>query len=293
MLYDLRLVIFYKFARPSGAGRQLFRVLPASLRGQQQVLSERLTLTPAPVERHDFRDFFDNRVVEVAMPPGLTTLKIVMEARVSRIAEAAELDLSPGPEGLRTELASLRGLGPESPHHCIGRSPRVRPDAAISAFATRATRRCRTVRDVVLTYGLALHDHMTFDSKATEVDTPPEVAFALRRGVCQDYAMIMTAGLRSLGVPAGYVAGFLRTLPPAGKPRLQGADAMHAWTRAWCGIETGWLEYDPTNACLVGSDHVVVGYGRDYGDVAPVTGMLRLDGGQSSTHTVDIEAVKR
>jgi len=291
MLYDLRLVILYAFARPSGAGRQLFRVLPASLRGQQQVLSESLTITPAPTERHDFRDFFDNRVVEVAMPPGLKSVRIEMVARVSRSAEAGELDLSPGPQGLRAELAALRDLGPESPHHAITPSPRVAADAAIIGFARQAARSATTTRDAVVALGRALHDHMTFDAKATDVDTAPEAAFVLRRGVCQDYAQIMIAGLRGIGIPAGYVAGFLRTTPPPGKARLAGADAMHAWARAWCGIETGWLEYDPTNACLVGGDHVVVGYGRDYGDVAPVTGMLRLDGGQSSTHSVDIEAV--
>ncbi len=101
----------------------------------------------------------------------------------------------------------------------------------------------------------------------------------------------MIAGLRSLGVPAAYVTGFLRTLPPPGQKRLEGADAMHAWVRAWTGTESGWMEYDPTNACLVDLDHIVVGYGRDYADAAPVTGVIRLDSDQSGTHSVDIAEI--
>jgi transglutaminase-like putative cysteine protease len=98
----------------------------------------------------------------------------------------------------------------------------------------------------------------------------------------------MIAGLRSIGVPAGYVSGFLRTTPPKGQPRLEGADAMHAWVRAWCGKEGGGVEYDPTNDLMVGTDHVVVGYGRDYADVAPLKGVLRTSGGQAGTHRVDL-----
>ena len=101
----------------------------------------------------------------------------------------------------------------------------------------------------------------------------------------------MIAGLRALGIPAGYVSGFLRTQPPPGRPRLEGADAMHAWVRAWTGIEAGWTEYDPTNACFVSADHVVIGYGRDYSDTAPITGSLRLSGSQIGSHGVDIAEI--
>jgi len=103
-----------------------------------------------------------------------------------------------------------------------------------------------TAFDVMQTVAQALHRDMRFDAKATTVDTSPDEAFAGRRGVCQDFAHIMIACLRGLGMPAGYVSGFLRTIPPAGKQRLAGADAMHAWVRGWCGSETGWIEFDPT-----------------------------------------------
>jgi len=98
--------------------------------------------------------------------------------------------------------------------------------------------------------------------------------------------------LRTAGVPAGYVSGFLRTIPPKGQPRLQGADAMHAWVRAWCGLEVGWVEYDPTNAVFSGTDHIIIARGRDYSDVAPVKGVLRTSGQQDADHAVDVIEVE-
>ena len=98
----------------------------------------------------------------------------------------------------------------------------------------------------------------------------------------------MIAGLRGLGIPAGYVSGFLRTIPPPGKERLEGADAMHAWVRVWCGREAGWQEFDPTNGIRASNDHITVGYGRDYSDVAPIVGVLRTTGSQTGEQAVDV-----
>jgi transglutaminase-like putative cysteine protease len=101
----------------------------------------------------------------------------------------------------------------------------------------------------------------------------------------------MISCLRGVGIPAGYVSGFLRTIPPEGKPRLEGADAMHAWVRAWCGEEMGWIEFDPTNAVLAGEDHIVIARARDYFDVAPVRGVTRSAGAHTSSQAVDVVPV--
>jgi len=130
-----------------------------------------------------------------------------------------------------------------------------------------------------------IHEDFTFDSKATEVTTSPAEAFAAKRGVCQDFAQVMIAALRGLGLPALYVSGYIRTIPPPGKPRLQGADASHAWVRVWCGPSFGWLGLDPTNAIAEGDDHVVVARGRDYRDVPPVDGVIVSSG----DHELDVE----
>lgn len=290
MLYRLRLSFRYDFARPTGAGRQLLRISPADLPGMQEVQQASITVTPAPVERSGFTDFFGNEVTQLVLPAGLTQLRFDMTGRVLRHDDETELDLSARPANLAPDLADITDLGPHSPHHFLRASPRIPRVAPIADFARAACGKAATVREAVECLGRAIHAQMRFDAEATEVDTPIAEAFAGRHGVCQDFSQIMISGLRSLGIPAAYVSGFLRTVPPPGKPRLEGADAMHAWVRAWTGAEAGWCEYDPTNTCFVGADHVTIGYGRDYGDVAPVTGSMRLAGSQSGSHSVDILA---
>lgn len=103
---------------------------------------------------------------------------------------------------------------------------------------------------------------------------------------------MMIAGLRGLDIPAGYVSGFLRTIPPPGQARLEGADAMHAWVRVWCGIQTGWLDFDPTNAMIAGADHISIGHGRDYADVSPIVGVLRTHGSHETRQSVDVVKVE-
>lgn len=286
--YALRLTVDYTFDRPLGAGRQLFRVWPAEVPGVQHVVRATVAIRPAPAERQDRTDFFGTRVIEVAVPPGLEALTLDLSAEVRRAAPEAPLDMTPPLSALATEVAAVRSLGPASPHHFLPPSPRIAALPELAAFARDAAAGARTALEAMAQVGRAVHRHMAFDAGATAVDTPPAEAFAQGRGVCQDFAQIMVGALRSLGVPAAYVAGYLRTDPPPGRPRLEGADAMHAWVRAWTGAEGGWIDHDPTNDCPVREDHVEVGFGRDYGDVAPVTGVLRLDGRQSGSHRVDI-----
>jgi transglutaminase-like putative cysteine protease len=290
MLYRLRLSIRYDFARPTGAGRQLLRISPADLPGWQEVQQTAITITPQPTEHSSFVDFFGNEVTELILPAGLTQLRFDMTGRVLRHRDETELDLSATPANLSLDLDEITDLGPHSPHHFLRPSPRIPQVASITDFARAACAGAATVREAVEALGRAIHDHMRFDADATQVDTPIAQAFAGRHGVCQDFSQIMISGLRGLGIPGAYVSGFLRTIPPPGKPRLEGADAMHAWVRAWTGAEAGWCEYDPTNARFVDADHVTIGYGRDYGDVAPVTGSMRLAGSQSGSHSVDILA---
>ena len=289
--YRLSLSIRYDFDRPTGAGRQLLRVAPARIPHVQTRESCALAVTPTPLEQRGFVDFFGTEVTELILPPGLTAIRFDLRAVVRRHPPPAAFDLSTPRAALAADLAAQADLGPQAPHHFTMPSARIPLLPDIAQFAQDATRGTDTARAAVLALGEALHAAMRFDADATEVDTPIGAAFAGRHGVCQDFAQIMVSGLRSLGIPAAYVSGYLRTLPPPGKPRLVGADAMHAWVRAWTGTRGGWIEYDPTNACLAGTDHIVVGFGRDYADAAPVTGMLRLDGAQSGSHAVDIEEI--
>lgn len=288
MLYDISLRITYSYDRPAVGGRHLLRLTPAELPGVQRRLSSMLTVTPEPAERSGMTDFFGNSGVEIVFRDMHDEIEFHVISRVERMVEPEGLDISSDLALLAVEIGSYRGLGPDSPLHFLGPSPRAAPTPEMTEYARAQLRPGMTTFDAVRAIGTALYRDMDFDAEATTVETPATEAFAARRGVCQDFAQIMIACLRGIGVPAGYVSGFLRTNPPPGKPRLEGADAMHAWVSAWCGRESCWMEFDPTNDVVVGNDHIVIARGRDYGDVSPVRGILRISGEQTTEQAVDV-----
>ena len=211
-----------------------------------------------------------------------------MQARVEKLPQTETETSSTTLADLPAELHAYRKLMPDSPLHFLSASPRVTFSEEFTAYGRNAMTGARTVEEAVHAVGYALHRDMTFDPEATTVETPAADAFANRRGVCQDLSHIMIACLRGIGIPAAYVSGFLRTIPPPGQARLEGADAMHAWVRAWCGAARGWIEFDPTNAKPAGEDHIVIGYAQDYSGIAPVKGISRMTGKQTSTQAVDV-----
>jgi transglutaminase-like putative cysteine protease len=131
-----------------------------------------------------------------------------------------------------------------------------------------------------------------YDPKATAISTPLAEVFGKRHGVCQDFAHVMIAGLRGIGLPAAYVSGYIRTIPPPGQPRLQGADATHAWVSVWCGDDLGWVGFDPTNDLMVANDHIVLAMGRDFADVSPVDGVIVGSRQQKLRVEVDVMPVE-
>ncbi len=291
MRYDVTLEITYDYASPAASGRQSLRLMPADIPGEQKLLSGHISLLPRPSERQERKDFFGNAVTDIAFRNSHSELSFQLKARIDRTATAEELDISPPMKALPKELAAIQSLNCDEPVHYLAASPRLPLDPAFAVYAEEIMSPGMSTAAAVEAIGRSLHDDLDFDAEATTVDTPAIEAFERRHGVCQDFSHIMIACLRSIGIPAGYVSGFLRTIPPKDEPRLEGADAMHAWVRAWCGIEIGWIEYDPTNALRVGQDHIVVARGRDYGDAAPVKGVLRTAGGQTTDHKVDVVPV--
>lgn len=288
MRYDIRLSIAYQYGSSSDRARTIVRLLPSDHAGHQIVTARSLTVDPQPFERHDGTDFFGNAMTTLGFRGPLDHITYTLTATAERLPQPAAPDLSPGLADLLQEIDAAPSLDPAAPQHFLGTSTRVAPDPAITAFAHEVIEPTMTVLEMVMAIGTALHRDMRFDAEATNVNTTPTEAFAKRHGVCQDFSHVMIAALRAIGIPAGYVSGFLRTIPPEGQPRLEGADAMHAWVTAWCGAKTGWVEFDPTNDCMVGQDHIVVAYGRDYSDVSPVKGVLRTSGKHTSQQLVDV-----
>jgi len=290
MHYRIALNIHYDYPSLSAGGRQLLRLLPAHIDGRQHRLTGIVDIKPTCEDRVDRTDFFGNAVSDVAFHSHHDHVHFQMKATVACFTPphpTTSLDL----DALRQQIAQVTSLESHSPLHFLTASPYVRMPADICAFAAEGVTQGQDCIDIIEQIGQKIHAHMTFDAEATSVETPMEDAFKHQHGVCQDFSHIMIACLRSLHIPAGYVSGFIRTLPPEGEKRLEGADAMHAWVRAWCGPVVGWVEYDPTNALFASSDHIVVSYGRDYDDVAPTKGVLKVIGDQHTRHTVDVEPI--
>ncbi len=292
MLYDLSLHMGYSYDAMAHGGRHVIRVLPLSIPGRQRLVAGSITISPTPDERTVFDDFFRQPATSVHVRAPHEKLDIRMQARVMVESPAMTADFSPQLSRLPHELANVWSVDFQSPHHFVGTSPRIGVDAAITAYAKELVKPGMTIREIAFAMCKRIHKDFTYDGEATTVDTTPSEAFKLKRGVCQDFSHIMILALRSLGIPAGYVSGFLRTIPPPGKERLEGADAMHAWVRIWCGDATGYIELDPTNDIVARSDHIVVGYGRDYSDVAPVIGVLKGYGNQQAKQAVDVIPVQ-
>ncbi len=291
MIYDIRHITTYRYAAPVASARCSIRLWPRQ-DSDQTVISAGIDVTPAPVQRRESVDFFGNRVIEARIGSPHTKLRIELAARVDvRRAQTPAPGLTPAWELARDAAIDMQSLDTMAPVHFVFPSRRVALSDSITTYARESFSAGRPVLEGAADMMRRIHAEFSYDPEATEVSTPLAEAFQRRGGVCQDFAHIMIAGLRGLGLPAAYVSGYLRTIPAPGKPRLEGADASHAWVAVWCGPVFGWLQLDPTNALIVGNDHIVIAIGRDYADISPIHGVILASGKQSLDVSVDVKAV--
>jgi transglutaminase-like putative cysteine protease len=188
-------------------------------------------------------------------------------------------------------LASDRSPAGLDAYQFAFESPRIRMRPEFASYALESFTPGRPMQEALFDLMARIHNDFRFDSKSTNVRTPPEEAFRKRRGVCQDFAHVQIACLRSINLAARYVSGYLRTYPPPGKPRLVGADASHAWVSAYCP-GSGWLDVDPTNNVVPSDGHVTLAWGRDYGDVSPLHGLVLGGGAHTLKVAVDMEPIE-
>jgi transglutaminase-like putative cysteine protease len=278
----------YKYRYPVSVGNHVACLHPRNLPGQQSAESE-LHIHPAPVTRSERVDFFGNTLCFFTIQEPHTEL--IVEAR-SHVTLAEQATGIPGSRIAWEEAASSL----PSDHSLEGldafqfgfESPRIRLRLEFAAYARQSFTPLRPMPEALLELTERIHRDFRFDAKVTTVRTPAEEVFKKRRGVCQDFAHVQIACLRSLGLAARYVSGYLRTFAPPGKPRLIGADASHAWVSAYCpGV--GWMDVDPTNNVVPSDGHVTLAWGRDYGDVSPLRGLVHGGGANTLKVAVDME----
>lgn len=290
MIYDVRQTTTHVYETAVTRARHALRLLPVARHGQH-VTAAMLDIDPLPVSRREAVDFFRNwtTVIEIEEPHETLTVKLAARVTVAPV-EPIDAAASPPWESVRADTYASADIGPDSPVHYVHPSRQVTLDPAIRDYVRPSFPPGRPVLVGAAEVMRRIKDDFTYEPGATTVTTTPAAAFASRRGVCQDFAHVMIAGLRGIGLPARYVSGFLRTVPRPGAERLEGADAMHAWVMVWCGA--GWLGLDPTNALIAGEDHVVLAVGRDYADVAPINGVMLASGRQRLTTAVDVIPVE-
>jgi transglutaminase-like putative cysteine protease len=190
---------------------------------------------------------------------------------------------APAWESVRDLMTQVRFSAVQEACRYLYASPHVSCGGDLAEYARPSFPAGRPLLDAALELTERIFDDFEFDGEATDISTPLEAVLKGRRGVCQDFAQLMIGCLRSLGLPARYVSGYILTHPPEGQPRMIGADASHAWVSVFCP-DLGWVDFDPTNRCLVQSEHITLGWGRDFSDVTPMRGIV-LGGG---THSLQV-----
>jgi transglutaminase-like putative cysteine protease len=287
MIYDVRQTTTYAYASPAAYAQHILRLVPIA-RERQRVTAAALDIDPAPARRREGRDFFQNRITTIEIDAPHKTLVVKLAARITvEPVAAADFDATSSWESVREMTIASHDLGPQSPVHFIYPSRLISLDPEIRDYVGESFPPGRPILAGAVEVMKRIKADFTYELGATTVTTAPSMSFALRRGVCQDFAHIMISGLRGLGLPAAYVSGYLRTVPRSGAARLEGADAMHAWVMVWCG-DAGWWGLDPTNALIASDDHVVLAIGRDYADAAPIGGIMLGSGQQRLNTAVDV-----
>lgn len=276
----------YDYQAPVVLAQHLAHLRPLEL-PDQVVLAHSLTITPEPAHREDSRDAFGNWRTFFALQSPHEMLSVTADSLVET-QPPAELDDSPPWEAVREHM-QYRAQAPfNAASEFVFPSPYAQRDDAFADFARPLFAARRPFLDACHDLMAKIHRELQYETASTEVHTPALQALDQRKGVCQDFAHIMIGCLRSLGLPARYVSGYLLTQPPPGQPRLIGADASHAWVSVPVGGQ--WYDFDPTNdRCgrnRPGEDYVTLTVGRDFGDISPLRGVIQ--GGGSHTLSVAV-----
>jgi|SRR5271170_1233553 len=290
MKYRITHLTHYDYAEPVSIGHNIAHLTPRRTDRQELDLCE-ITIEPPPSTRSERLDYFGNQSVFFSIQVPHQTLNVISRVQVRvNPAPLPDLRLDQPWEIVRDDLWSRRRENLEVFEYALD-SPSVRRSAQLALYAAESFPSGRGLVQGALDLMSRIFHDFTFDSSTTTISTPLSDVLAMRRGVCQDFAHLGIGALRSLGLPARYVSGYLRTIAPPGKERLVGADASHAWLGLYVPW-MGWLDLDPTNNQVVSEEHVTLAWGRDYTEVSPLRGVILGGRGQSVSIAVDVEELK-
>ena len=282
MKYKVTHTTIYDYSEAVPICHNEIRLWPRDHR-RQTCLQHRLRIRPEPAHTDHRSDYFGNHAGQFAIEQPHNRLTVTAVSHVQVMPpEVPAPSTTPAWEDIRDRFAIGQPPWWLEARQYVLDSPQIHASAALRHLAEPSFTPGRPWLEAVLDLTKRIYTDFKYDPAATNVNTPLETVLRIRRGVCQDFAHLQIGCLRALGLPARYVSGYLVTDPPAGQPRLIGADASHAWLAVYCP-RIGWVDLDPTNDVVPDDRHITLAWGRDYGDVSPLRGVV-LGGGEQVLH---------
>ena len=288
MHFLVKHVTHYKYAQRVTSCYNLANIIPRDT-ARQRCVSNRISLSPQPATQHERKDYFGNKAFHFEIQKPHTELIISAESEVYISDKDHELNLDFG-VSYHESLEYLHNANtPETmeAREFLLSSPMIESSEALADYARPSFTGDRSLKSCVSELTTRIFKEFAYDPQFSTIATPLSEVLKHKKGVCQDFAHLQVGCLRSVGIPAKYVSGYIETLPKPGEQRLVGADATHAWIAFFCP-EEGWVEFDPTNDTLASNQHIVAAFGRDYYDVTPLKGVI-FGGGKSPVLSVSVD----
>lgn len=290
MRYEVRHTTHYKYANRVTRCYNLANVVPRNTQ-RQRCLKNRVTVSPQPAAMHKRTDYFGNKAYHFEIQKPHTELIITAQSEIqiddNDLDRAPNLDLGVSYSQALDYLRHNDSQQTLEAREFLLSSPMIECSDTLAAYAQPSFAPDRSLKSCVTELTSRIFTEFTYDPAFSTIATPLAEVMEHRKGVCQDFAHLQVGCLRSMGVPARYVSGYIETLPKPGEEKLVGADATHAWIAYFCPDE-GWLEFDPTNNTTASNQHIVTAFGRDFFDVTPVKGVI-FGGGEAPLLSVSVD----
>ena len=291
MRYNVSHLTIYEYQCGVSLSQHLMRLRPR-LTSRQTVRRYDLQVEPGSGDFYEYLDYHGN-----------STLFVTVEGPHSRFVARSEFEVDVTPSGqpnpsetpawerIREQGRGVQQGAALEANEFLYDSHLIKAGEEFAEYARPSFQKSRPVLEAALDLTARIYDEFTFDPAATDVTTPLAKVLKEKRGVCQDFAHLQIACLRSIGLPARYVSGYINTVPPPGQPKLAGTDASHAWVSIYCA-GLGWFDLDPTNNLIPNTEHITVAWGRDYSDISPVRGVTLGSGGHELKVAVDVRPIE-
>jgi len=288
MMYDIRHRTTFTYEDVVSVSHHVLHLSPRR-HPRQRALETAMLIDPSPAVDSQGSDYFGNPVHYLTVQEPHDQLVVEARSRIDVQPLPASIDLGASERWVETResLAAAADDTTLQAFQFVFDSPYSVADEDVRDYALQSFVGDRPVLEAAMDLTSRIYREFEYRGGVSDVSTPVRDVFDMRKGVCQDFAHLEIACLRSLGLAARYVSGYLRTRPPEGKEKLVGADASHAWLSVWCG-SNGWVDFDPTNNVIPNVEHITIGWGRDYGDVSPINGFIVGGGAHQVAVAVDV-----